>query len=264
MNLRFGAGAAYLVLGCASLCSATSVHSGVPTFSGQTPPANANPARQQAETDSPPVPARLKPHGSTGDVRCDLNRYVGHGDMGVSPKGDRVVLTMRGEAIPGDTKDEHKCRVTWIARFKVDGTWRSVTASTRDDEWNREHYFRIVGWSADGERLLMSITSASGDWDETNPVVYDLRRDRIWTNELANVFAPINPDNCALHFRPVGFDAAGEIVLDVGTLGPNREALGQKSCFEQSRWKYDFTRGTVERAEDGLLVEKFGTVVPHK
>lgn len=252
------------MFGWVSLCSGTGVDAGIAPFSEQNPAADASPSKQQAEADSHPVPSRPKPHAATGDVRCDINRNVGHSDAGVSPKGDRAVLTMRGETIPGKTKDENKCRVTWIARFKVDGTWRSVTASTRDDEWDREHYFRIVGWSADGERVLMSMTSANGDWDETIPAIYDVRRDRLWTNELADVFAPINPDNCALHFRPVGFDAAGEVVVDVGTLGSNREELGQKACFQQSRWKYDFQRGTVERAEEGLPVEKFGTVIPRK
>ena len=62
----------------------------------------------------------------------------------------------------------------------------------------------------------------------------------------------------------MGVVAAGEVVVDVGTLGSNREELGQKACFQQSRWKYDFQRDTVERAEEGLTVEKFGTVVPRK
>jgi hypothetical protein len=251
------------VFACVSLCSGTCAGAGIAPFSEQNP-ADANPSKQQAEADSHPVPTRLKPSVSTGNVRCDIIRNLSHSDTGVSPKGDRVALTMRSETIPGKTKDENKCRVTWIARFKVDGTWRSVTASTRDDEWDREHYFRIVGWSADGERVLMSMISASGDWDETIPAIYDVRRDRLWANELTSVFSPINPDNCALHFLPVGFDAAGEIVVDVGTMGANREELGQKACFQQSRWKYDFQRGTVERAEVGLTVEKFGTVVLKK
>lgn len=264
VNLRFGPRAAHLMFGCVLLCSGTHVDTDTAPSSKQNPTANTNPSKQQAETESPLAPGLLKTHVSTGDVRCDLGRNLSHSETVFSPKGDRVIVSVSGEAIPGKTKDENKCRVVWSALFRVDGTWKKVVASTRDDEWNREHYFRVVGWSADGERVLMSMTSASGDWDDTIPAIYDVRQERIWTSELADVFAPLNPDNCALHFRPVGFDAAGEVVVDVGTLGPNREALGQRACFEQSRWKFDFTRGTVERAEEGLPVEKFGTVAPRK
>jgi hypothetical protein len=253
------------VFGCVVLCAGACVKAGIAAFPKQNPAPSSNPSKQRAEKESAVVPGDLEYQiSTTGDVRCDLHWNVSHSETIVSPKGDRVLLSLHGETIPGKTKDENKCRVEWIARFRVDGTWKSITVATRDDEWNREHYFRIVGWSADGERVLLSMTSASGDWDETIPVIYDVRQERIWTNELADVFARLNPGNCALHFRPVGFDPAGEVVVDVGTLGSNREALGQRACFEQSRWKYDFTRGTVEPAEASLVVEKFGTVLPQK
>jgi hypothetical protein len=210
-----------------------------------------------------PIPPTfsLRQPVSTDVVECDADPGPRQSAVVVSPRGERASVELRGENIPGISKDDDRCRTQWILHITVDGKPRAMYVATQEDGPDVEHYFEIIGWSRDGSLLLMSMISAAGDWDYTGPVIYDTEGQRIWRSDLAEVFDQITPSNCSLYFRPLGFDSNERILIDVSPLDADDLAEGEKPCFEASRWRFDFLRESVEPVSADASIEKFGIVL---
>jgi hypothetical protein len=207
------------------------------------------------------TPATLRTEVSTDDVECDLNWNLSKSAVVVSPNGVRASVELRAKTVLGRTPENNRCVTDWIVHIQRGGETRTIVAGTREDQWDSEHHFEIIGWSGNGKLLLLSMISAAGDWDETTPVVYDLNADRVWRTDLALLFKNVAPKGCLLYFRPRGFTGSGEVLVDVGPLGADDLAPGEKPCFEESRWIFYYARENVARAPIGSFAEKFGTLL---
>jgi hypothetical protein len=249
------------------LCNATL------TLLGQDRP-NSGPDKNQVSSAPSSVPRREQtqplPHVplleavSTGNVQCDQNWNVSQSALVVSPSGIRVRVELRGKTILGKTQDDNRCVTTWTVHVTRKDTSEAIVADTRDDDWYDEHFFEINGWSRDGRFLLMSIITDAGDWDETIPLVYDVKDKKIWQSELGPLFGRFVPESCLLYFRPLGFTLANRVLVDVGPLDADDLAPGEKPCFQTSRWQLDYIQKKVTRVPAKTTAEAFGTVQAKK
>jgi hypothetical protein len=88
------------------------------------------------------------------------------------------------------------------------------------------------GWSKDGSLLLMSQIEAAGDWDQTTPVIYDIKNHEARLIVLSPLFEEFTPGNCPIFFRSLGFTRSGKVLLNVGSLNESELEPGEKSCFQ--------------------------------
>jgi hypothetical protein len=130
----------------------------------------------------------------------------------------------------------------------------------RSDTADKENAFDLIGWSADGDMLLGSQVVAAGDWDETTPVIYSMKESRLWRISLAPLFGPLAAEGCKLHFEPLGFSRADNVVLRVSAVEKPHIERGSQPCFPDGTWLLDFRNKTVTRAPTDTQVESVGQI----
>lgn len=207
-----------------------------------------------------PTPHALREPVSTGNVQCDQNWLSSQSAELISPAGIRASVELRGKTLAGRTIDDNRCETTWILHLMDDGSPQTFVVDMRDDDWYSEEIFEMNGWSKDGKLLLMSQIVAAGDWDETTPIVYDVKDRLTRIVVLSPLFDEFVPENCSIFFRPLGFTSSGKVLLNVGSLNESDLEPGEKSCFENSRWELDYTQKRVIKVLSAATFERFGTV----
>ena len=216
-------------------------------------------SRQSAKV-AKPTPDRLPEPVSTGNVQCDQNWLSTRSADLISTAGVRASVEVRGKTLFGKTADDNRCETTWILHLTGPGLPETIVVDIRDDEWYYEHIFEMNGWSKDGSLLLMSQIEAAGDWDQTTPIVYDTQNHRTWLVELAALFEKFVNKDCSVYFRPMGFTSSGGVLLSVASFDETDPELGQKPCFQNSRWELNYTQKGVTKVQSDTAFESFGTV----
>ena len=133
----------------------------------------------------------LKESVSTGNVQCDQNWLSSTSATLASPRGDAASLALRGQILRGKSSDDNRCLTTWSLNINTADSVETIVVGKRDDEWYCEHLFEMNGWSKDGKLLLMSMITDAGDWDETIPIVFDVRTRQVHRIELAPLFSKV-------------------------------------------------------------------------
>src|SRR5579859_6137787 len=210
-------------------------------------------------------PRTLQKPVSTDIVECgDEDTPASKSALVVSPSGLQARLRLQAKAIKAKNKEDRRCATTWTLMAGSRGApLRIVFQEQRDDEWGNESSFEIEGWSEDSRFLLLSTATMAGDWDETTPVIYDAEKNKSYEIKLAPLFEAMTPKDCLLYFRPLGFNASNQVLLDVGDLNYNR-APGEKACFPESRWELDYIQKRVKRVSTRSVPQKFGIVAREK
>jgi hypothetical protein len=193
------------------------------------------------------APKEQKP-ASTKAVDCiDKSSQALRSPIVIGPTGDRAFAEVRCDLVGAGTPIQWRTYI-WSLHlaasgkpFSDHGVWR-----TRDSN-PAEAQFEVFGWSADGNNLLAATVIAAGDWDETTPVIYSVKDDKLWRVPLEPLFKRIVTPKCLLHFDPLGFSRDGMIGLHV--MGLETPYLdGQKPCIERGTWLLDFRSLRVRRA----------------
>ncbi|HTC94548.1 MAG TPA: hypothetical protein VK699_14000 [Terriglobales bacterium] len=210
-------------------------------------------------------PKTLQKPVSTDTVECgDEDMPASNSAVVLSPSGLQAKLRLQAKTVKAKSKDDWRCATTWTLLVNRRGTpLRTVFQEQRDDEWGNESSFEIDGWSEDGRFLLLSTATMAGDWDETTPVIYDAEKNKSYAIKLAPLFEALTPKDCLLYFRPLGFNASSQVLLDVGDLNYDR-APGEKACFPESRWELDYIQKRVKRVSGRSVPQKFGKVASEK
>jgi hypothetical protein len=181
----------------------------------------------------------------------------------VSPAGFEARASLQAKAAAGKSDDNQRCVTIWTVMVSRRGApWRRVFHDQRDDDY--EFSFEINGWSEDGKLLLLSMIAMAGDWDETTPVVYDAEKNKSYEIPLTPLFDHVTPKHCVLYFRPLGFSASHQVLLDVGPLNSDDLPPGQKPCFAESQWALDYVQKRVKRVATDSEPQKFGSVAGEK
>jgi hypothetical protein len=206
----------------------------------------------------------LQKPASTDTVQCsDENLPASKSAVVLSPSGFEARLSLQAKAAPAKNDDNQRCVTTWSLMVGRKGApLRRVFQDERNDDF--EYSFEIDGWSEDGKLLLTSMIAVAGNWDETTPVIYDIERNKSYEIALTPLFDNVTPKNCTLYFRPLGFSATHQVLLDVGALDSDDLAPGEKPCFTESQWALDYLQRRVKRVPTDLVAQKFGTVVGGK
>lgn len=202
-----------------------------------------------------------KPVG-TSNVQCDQSWLHDESNTVSSNTGARAYLELTGKTLVGKTKYDNRCYTTWTLHISPPGSkkWNSIVVHKKDQEWSYEHDFEIIGWSADGNHLLLAIVSDAGDWDETIPVIYDVLQNKFWVIELDPLFRPTVKEDCLLYFRPLGFTDKLDVGFDVGALDQDDLPEGQKPCFADSRWSLTFSIRSIHPLASDVPLQHYGRV----
>ena len=206
------------------------------------------------------TPAQLREPVSTGNVQCDQNWLSTRSADLISPAGVLASVELRGKTLVGKSVDDNRCETTWILHLTSQGTSQTIVVDTRDDELYSEQIFEMNGWSKDGRLLLMSQIVAAGDWDQTTPVVYDIQNRKMWLTELAPLFEKYTSKDCPVYFRPMGFTTSHKVLLSVGSFDESDPNPGEKPCFQNSRWTFDYIQKRITKASSTGAFESFGKV----
>ena len=136
------------------------------------------------------------------------------------------------------------CRTSWILHARgADGKERKITVAERDDrpgdnEWTEESSFEVNAWSSNGKIVLTSQIEASGDSNETTPLVYDFETGRYWRAELAPLFKEKFPEDCIMKYSLRGLLEDGNVLVEAM---PTDDELEEEraDCFAATYWEVD-------------------------
>jgi hypothetical protein len=150
---------------------------------------------------------QLQKNVESSEVQCSEKALVGKSDVVISPNGTRAYVALHGYVAPNQKEEDRQCKIEFFLHIAEKGSnhFVAIKLGEREDNWYYENRAEIVGWSADGEKLLMAMVTVGGDWDETISVVYDGSQKRFWRVNMTPLFKQRVPDDCLLYFIPEGF-----------------------------------------------------------
>ncbi|HEY0564257.1 MAG TPA: hypothetical protein VGC88_01665, partial [Terriglobales bacterium] len=142
--------------------------------------------------------------------------------------------------LPAINKDHQLCYTTWTLHVQTgSASPKSIVFDKNDDENSYQYKAEIDSWSGDGRLLLFSEIPYAGDWDGTQPFVYDLSSDKVIRVALDKAFRRLHRSECAIYFRPLAFITADEVAIESGAFEQDL-APGQKPCFPDRGWAVNF------------------------
>lgn len=130
-----------------------------------------------------------KPISDAGVVTCDnLSTDKNTSKWVSSDAGFSAKVELKASVL--GLGDHRRCVTSWKLHVRgKDRKEKVLTIADREDspgdnEWVQENSFEINGWSKDGQLVLTSQIESQGDWDETNPVIYDFASGKFWRVNL--------------------------------------------------------------------------------
>lgn len=201
---------------------------------------------------------------TTGAVSCidKPAQIVRSATIVSSQGGEAAYVETRNQRLEHANPDE-SCRTTWVLYTAIgDSPFSEHIVDERTDVDQNENQFEIIGWSADGSKLLAATIVAAGDSDETAAVIYTVKDNSTTLVRLAPAFRHLTKKNCGLYFGLSGFSKNGEVVLRASALEEPYLAEGAKPCFAASTWLLDYHLKRVRRAPPDTAFEAQGTLRP--
>ena len=206
-------------------------------------------------------PAGAQPQARSEAASCQGLPQQGRTPTLASSAGYKAMAEVKASLVAG-AQPERSCKTQWLLHVAdPDNKVRTLAAPERSGDVASENTFEIYGWSRDGDRLLAAMTVAAGDWSNTVPAVYSIKQGKLWSIDLAPLFAKLAKEGCDLDFRPAGFVADGRVALEVSALEKPFLDNGAAPCFPDSRWLLDYERARVTPDTQHLKTEVYGTVL---
>lgn len=195
------------------------------------------------------------PLADAGTITCDYPQGGGIGKWVTSKAGFSATVELRASV--SGAGPNRKCTTSWILhRRGKDGRESIISASERadtpeDNEWVEENSFALNAFSDDGRKVLASQIEAQGDWDETTPIILDLRSGSRWRIELYPLFKELIPPNCYVVYRTLRFTNRERVLISAASTDDDLEP-GAKQCFAESFWELDYRTNMIKRVNSPL------------
>jgi hypothetical protein len=176
----------------------------------------------------------------TAEVSCESHTGNARSLPVMSPNGASASVQVTAKLLPAINKHDQRCYTTWTLHVQSrSASPKRILFDKNDDENSYQYKAEIDSWSSDGRLLLFSEIPYAGDWDATQPFVYDSSSGKLIRVALDKAFRRLHASECAIYFRPLAFVTADEVAIASGAFEQDL-APGQKPCFPDSVWAVNF------------------------